>query len=153
MPQPDKLTDSDWSVLLTNAYDKHSTGCNNEMARSFGSFNDETMINTLTSSSPYFESELRHAQDRMSQCIIVHLDQCEESNVVLRYYVPWLGNDLDLCSERINSGIVQKNHTILQNGSIEAILAANEFDEAMFQFGKKLFEDQLQNARTQLQIR
>ena len=39
--------------------------CNNEMARIFGSFNDETIINTLTSASPYFESELRRGQDRV----------------------------------------------------------------------------------------
>jgi hypothetical protein len=69
---------------------------------------------------------------------------------VLRYYLPWLGNGLDLCTERVNTGKIHNNHTILQNGSAEVILALNEFDEAMFQFGMKLFEEQLQNARIHL---
>jgi hypothetical protein len=37
----------DWSVLLPQAYDTYAGGCNNEMARSFGSLNDETIIKIL----------------------------------------------------------------------------------------------------------
>ena len=150
MPQPDEMKDVDWSVLLPQAYDRYAGGCNNEMARTFGSLNDETIINTLTTSSLYFERELRHASERMSQCIIVNLDRCEDSNTVLRYYLPWLGNGLDVCTKRVNTGKIPHKPTTLQNGSAEAILALNEFDELMFQFGMKLFEEQLQNARIHL---
>ena len=145
MPQVNEMTADDWTVILPQAYDIYSKGCNNEMARTFGSLNDETMINTLTRSSPFFESELHRAAGRMAKCIIVDLDRCEESNAVLRYYLPWLGNELDLCSERKNVGFSKKNRTHIQKGSAEAILKLNEFDEAMFQFGTQLFEYQLRN--------
>ena len=115
------------------------------MLRTFGSLNDETMINTLTRNSPFFESELRRAKGRMAQCIIVDLDRCKDSNAVLRYYLPWLGNGLDLCSERQNVGLRDRDSHHIQKGSAEAILTLNEFDEAMFQFGTQLFEYQLQN--------
>ena len=145
MPNTTEMTADDWTVLLPQAYDKYSGGCNNEMLRTFGSLNDERMINTLTRNSPFFESELRRATGRMAQCIIVDLDRCKESNAVLRYYLPWLGNGLDLCSERQNVGVGFRDSQ-LQEGSAGAILALNEFDEAMFQFGTQLFEYQLQNA-------
>ena len=145
MPNTTEMTADDWTVLLSQAYDRYSGGCNNEMLRTFGSLNDERMINTLTRNSPFFESELRRATGRMAQCIIVDLDRCKESNAVLRYYLPWLGNGLDLCSKRQNVGLRDRDPHI-QKGSAGAILTLNEFDEAMFQFGTQLFEYQLQNA-------
>ena len=53
-----------------------------------------------------------------------------------------------LCA--LNEQMLDKTHTILRNGSAKTILALNEFDEVMFQFGSELFEEQLQNARRHL---
>ncbi len=143
MPYADEMTPDDWTALLPQAYDKYAAGCNNELLRTFGSLNDETIINTFTKDSPYFKSELRRAAGRMARCIIVDLHRCDESNSVLRHYLPWLGHSLDLCTGHEQIGQTSSNHTRIREGSAEAILAHNEFDEALFRFGTKLFDEQL----------
>ena len=150
MPHADEMTPDDWTALLPQAYDTYAGGCNNELLRTFGSLNDEEIINTFTKDSPYFESELRHAAGRMARCIIVDLHRCEESNAVLRHYLPWLGHSLDLCTGHENVGKTSSNHTRIREGSAEAILAQNEFDESLFRFGTKLFDAQLKFAQSVL---
>mmetsp|Transcript_20664 Transcript_20664/g.41192 ORF Transcript_20664/g.41192 Transcript_20664/m.41192 type:complete len:231 (+) Transcript_20664:489-1181(+) len=147
MPYADEMTPDDWTALLPQAYDKYAGGCNNELLRTFGSLNDEEIINTFTKDSPYFESELRRAAGRMARCIIVDLHRCEESNAVLQHYLPWLGHSLDLCTGHKNVGKTSSNHTRIREGSAEAILAQNEFDESLFRFGTKLFDAQLRFAQ------
>lgn len=130
MPNADEMTPDDWTALLPQAYDKYAAGCNNELLRTFGSLNDETIINTFKMDSPYFKSELSCASGRMARCIIVDLNRCEESNAMLRYYLPWLGHSLEMCTRHEQIGETSSNHTLIQDGSAEAILALNEFDEA-----------------------
>ena len=42
-------------------------------------------------------------------------------------YHPWLGNGLDLCSERQNVGLRDRDSHHIQKGSAEAILTLNSF--------------------------
>lgn len=152
MPYADELSPDDWTSLLPEAYDAHSGGCNNEVERTFGSINDETIINTITRDSPYFDPELRHAASRMAQCVIVILERCEESNAVLRHYLPWLGEELDLCTTHANAGKTSDGHKQIQEGSEDAILKQNDMDEALFQFGRELFEEQVRIAQSALKV-
>ncbi|KAL7538732.1 hypothetical protein ACHAWF_006191 [Thalassiosira exigua] len=148
MPYADELTPEDWASLLLEAYDIYAAGCNNEIYRAFGSINDETIINTIARDSPYFDQELQRASSRMAQCVVVILDRCEDSNAVLRHYLPWLGEGLDLCATHANAGHTAGVHKGIQEGSADAILKQNEMDEALFQFGRELFEEQVRISKS-----
>eukprot|EP00586_Coscinodiscus_wailesii_P005595 CAMPEP_0172489382 /NCGR_PEP_ID=MMETSP1066-20121228/19326_1 /TAXON_ID=671091 /ORGANISM="Coscinodiscus wailesii, Strain CCMP2513" /LENGTH=149 /DNA_ID=CAMNT_0013257177 /DNA_START=366 /DNA_END=815 /DNA_ORIENTATION=- len=138
------MTARDWKRLLPTAYDRYSNGCNNEIVRAFGSTQDEMSINTLLPSSPDNVFNLNHEFDkitfRLSQCVIIMPNRCNESNIVLKHYFPWLGNHMDLCARKKNKGIVAED---LKENAAEAILEQNFMDELLFQFSEALFQAQL----------
>eukprot|EP00957_Ditylum_brightwellii_P047384 3599504-Ditylum_brightwellii.AAC.1 len=74
------MSANDWETMLPLAYDHHSNGCNNEIARIFGSTQDETAVNTLSPSGVWFDKEFETIALRLSQCVIVLPERCQESN-------------------------------------------------------------------------
>jgi hypothetical protein len=57
-----------------------------------------------------------------------------------------------MCTRHEQIGETSSNHTLIQDGSAEAILALNEFDEALFRFGTMLFDEHVRIAQRALQI-
>ena len=142
------MSANDWEIPL--AYDKYSNGCNNESARIFGSTQNETDVNTLSSASDVrFKEEFKTIALRLSQCVIVLPQQCHDSNAVLQRYLPWPTDNMDLCGKQSNKNKASNSMT-LQELATEAILEQNYMDERLYQFGEALFEKQLAIARSHL---
>ena len=156
IPPASELSSNDWDTMLPIAYDSHGNGCNNEIARIFGSTEDETRVNTLSSlqttnildNPSYFQQEFEKIAYRMSRCVIIMIDRCEESNAVLKHYLPWMANDKNFCNKANadNAAKSDKSRKILRENASEAIISQNYMDELVFQFGEKLFERQFQVA-------
>ncbi len=117
------------------------------MARIFGNVPyDESTINTLspTNHGAFFWKELKTIIERLSCCIILCVDRCEDSNIILKHYLPWMG-DVDICGTHVlQSKTRNKNIT---HAAEEVILAHNVMDDLAFSFGEKLFEAQLEEAK------
>jgi len=144
VPPANELSPSDWEKLLPQAYDGSSGGCNNEIARIFGSLNDEVTINEMMPEHPFFIHEFNKIASRMSRCVIVVLERCEDSNKVLSHFIPWI--KLDLCTSHHNIGKANETSKILQEGAVDAILSQNAMDELLFKFGMSIFEEQVRIA-------
>lgn len=145
LPPAKKMSATDWANLLPKAYDQYSNGCNNEVFRIMGSSIDETYINTMSPSQPSFLYEFNKTAHHLSKCIIVMGERCEESNMVLRHYLPWLGN-VNLCDVSVQSSKLNEKSKMLQPNASEVILQYNRMDDLLFQFGETLFELQLNAA-------
>ena len=146
MPPASELTARDWDTLLPKVYDEFNNGCNNEIFRAFGSpSQDETLVNTINYAHPSFSFELNRAAHRLSTCVVVIPDRCNESNAVLSHFIPWLEN-FDLCREKLNMNPLQSKNTTLSEEATKAILRHNQLDDILFHFGEKLFEDQVRIA-------
>lgn len=142
IPTANQMTPKDWETLLPTAYDFYSSGCNNELARIFGSL-DEVEVNKLNSDTPGFLHEFELIASRMSKCVIIIAERCEESNSVVRHYLPWV--EVNLCETHHNSAKTTDNKVLQENAS-EAILSQNMIDEMLFKLGEALFEEQIQAA-------
>lgn len=53
-------------------------------------------VNTISQDTPTFEYKVRKTANHISQCAIISIERCRESNIVLHYYFPWL-SEVDLC--------------------------------------------------------
>jgi hypothetical protein len=146
IPMAHNLTAQDWNALLPVTYDRYYNGCNNENARIFGSSADETVVNTLMPNDPIFLHEFEKAASRMSRCVIVMVNRCEESNAIIRHFFPWL-SDTNLCGNKTNAAKTKGEKKVLHADASEAILSQNYIDELLFQFGEALFEAQLRLIR------
>eukprot|EP00978_Attheya_sp_CCMP212_P029649 scaffold106029_cov51-Attheya_sp.AAC.1 len=145
IPMAHNLTAQDWNTLLPVTYDTFNNGCNNENARIFGSTADETVVNTLMPNDPIFLHEFEKAASRMARCVIVMVHRCQESNAIIRHFLPWL-NDTNLCGNVNNAARTKGEKKVLHVNASEAILSQNSIDELLFQFGEALFEEQLRLA-------
>ena len=145
LPRSSKLDAQDFAKLLPNTYDQYGNGCNNEMARIFGSTVDETYINTLSPSDPRFVQELESVASRMSKCLILRVDRCEDSNAIINHFVPWM-NGTDICSHHENAN--GKPSDEVSDEAKSVILEQNYFDELIFNLGEELFEKQLEKAKS-----
>ncbi|MGK3744152.1 MAG: hypothetical protein ACI90V_011012 [Bacillariaceae sp.] len=92
IPTASNLTAQDWNTLLLMTYNINNNGCNNENARIFGCTADETVVNTLMLNDPIFLDKFEKAASRMSRCVIVMTRRCQESNTIIRHFLPWLND-------------------------------------------------------------
>eukprot|EP00978_Attheya_sp_CCMP212_P008443 scaffold19853_cov89-Attheya_sp.AAC.1 len=145
IPAAHDLSSNDWETLLPVTYDEYSNGCNNEIARIFGSTVDETVVNTLSPDNPIFLNEFEKIASRMSQCIVTMVHRCDESNTIISHFFPWMTTNL--CNEVRNKALTTKDMTVLQANATDAILSQNYMDELLFNLGEALFENQLAIAR------
>jgi len=145
LPRANALDAQDLAKLLPRAYDQFGGGCNNEMARIFGSTVDETYINTLSPSHPGFVQELDNVASRISKCLIIRVDRCEDSNVIIEHFIPWM-NGTDVCSHHENSHGKPSDQVISEEAKA-VILEQNYFDELIFDLGEELFEQQLKRSK------
>jgi hypothetical protein len=121
----------EWNTLLPEAVDIHGNGCNNEYARILGNTPDESLVNRIspeTYGHVHYVNELETIFFRMSSCVVVRIDLCEESNKILKHFFPWMEAEADVCNIHRNS-----NHEIkreeLTDEAKEVILSQNHFDE------------------------
>jgi len=150
IPAASQMTPEDWERLLPITYDQYSNGCNNEIARTFGSTLEEVRVNTLKSGSPEFLAEFKGSAHRMSHCVITVLNRCEESNQVVSYFFPWL-KGVDLCANKYankyyNKGTATNIEKSVGPAESVSILSKNSIDELLYEFGIALFEAQLKIA-------
>ena len=145
-PLASNATVEEFMAMLPEAVDKFGNGCNNEIARILGRTNDENLINHLsvrTYGLKYFLDEMETVMSRIASCVVIRMDRCEDSNAILKHFLPWMHSE-DLCksSEKQSSfsGVVSDEVR-------EVILAQNSFDELVFQFGEEMFEALLEVAR------
>jgi len=143
LPRSNELEPQDFANLLPKAYDQYGGGCNNEMARVFGSSVDETHINTLSPSDPRFVQELDNIASRISKCFILRVDRCEDSNKIIEHFIPWM-RGTDMCSRHANSKGQSSDEVSEEAGAV--ILEQNYIDELIFNLGEDLFEKQLERA-------
>jgi hypothetical protein len=143
LPRTSQLDPQDFAKLLPKAYDQYGNGCNNEMARIFGSTVDETYVNTLSPSDPRFIQELESVASRMSKCLILRVDRCKDSNAIIHHFIPWM-NGTDVCSSHKN--VHGKPSDEVTEKAKSVILEQNYFDELIFTLGEELFEKQLEKA-------
>lgn len=145
VPFAAQLAPEDWDSLLPNMYDQFANGCNNEYGRIFGDIGavDEVQINTMSVDDPNFLPEFKKVTSRMSKCVLVRFDRCEDSNDMVSYFFPWL-TPFNLCSTHVNS--MKKKRTV-DSDSYKIIIKHNFLDEMVFQFAESLFEEQLKIAR------
>lgn len=146
IPQASNATAEEWNTLLPEAVDVYGNGCNNEIARIFGRSQDEALVNRFsinTVGAHYFADELDTVLARMARCVMLRVDRCQDSSIILRHYLPWI-NTTKLCTTHKN-----KSHrsTDLRAGAATVILEHNAFDELAFRFGDALFEAQLKVAQ------
>ena len=140
IPPSSELYPNEWKTLLPKVYDEYNGGCNNEFMRIFGDVMDETVVNTITVDSPFFVTELDSVTSRISKCVIVSTEYCEESNIIVAHFFPWL-KLFNLCGTHNNVGKVEK--TGLMEDAEEAIIQQNYFDELVYTFAMKIFYEQL----------
>ena len=145
LPRASTLDAQDLAKLLPKAYDEYGGGCNNEMARIFGSTVDETYINTLSPSHPGFVQELNNVASRMSKCLVIRVDRCEDSNAIIEHFIPWM-NGTDVCSHHENAHGKTSDEVISEEAKA-GILEQNYFDELIFDLGEELFEQQLNRSK------
>ena len=145
VPVASNATVEEVMTMLPEAVDKFGNGCNNEIARILGRTNDENLINHLsvrTYGLKYFFDEMETVMSRMASCVVVRMDRCEDSNAILKHFLPWMHSE-DLCKLKEKqssfSGVVSDEVR-------EAILAQNSFDELVFRFGEELFKAQFEVA-------
>ena len=146
IPMASNATIEEWTGLLPEAVDKFGNGCNNEIARIFGRTQDESLVNHLsvrTHGPQCFLDELETVLSRMSTCVVVRIDRCQESQIILQHYLPWV-NSTDLCKGHEKESTLSVD---LRDGAREAILEQNIFDDLAFRFGEELFQAQLQVAQ------
>ena len=149
LPAANELSALDWAKLLPTSYSIYSEGCNNEIFRTMGSAIDEPYINTISPDHPSFSYEFNKTANHLSKCVIVMNERCEDSNKIIAYFLPWLG-EVDICKTWMNKGQTGPNATELVANASEAILKNNQMDELLFQFGVSLFEHQLKAASEQI---
>jgi hypothetical protein len=124
IPPSDELTAKDWDKLLPVTYDRYSNGCNNEIVRIFTSRVGETYINSISTTKQerqrVLEQEFEEIAFRLSQCVVIMNHRCEESNLILSHYLPWINQTLDLCHHKENIGNVSESGgRVLQPGAAE----------------------------------
>ena len=68
----------------------------------------------------------------------------------MQHYLPWIENSHELCTMRANGSELKATAKAIKPNSSDVILAQNQMDELMFQFGEALFEKQLQIATAAL---
>eukprot|EP00639_Heterosigma_akashiwo_P015321 CAMPEP_0206369024 /NCGR_PEP_ID=MMETSP0294-20121207/5040_1 /ASSEMBLY_ACC=CAM_ASM_000327 /TAXON_ID=39354 /ORGANISM="Heterosigma akashiwo, Strain CCMP2393" /LENGTH=376 /DNA_ID=CAMNT_0053815679 /DNA_START=12 /DNA_END=1142 /DNA_ORIENTATION=- len=149
-PLASEMSPDDWVNLLPIAADAYSKGCNNELARVFGSTYDEAIVNRHHLSEPTFLPEFNRIASRMSKCVVIELEKCQESTEVIRHFLPWLGNGIDLCSSSVKQNVGEiRQHTDSATSSAvsDAILSQNTMDELLYRFGESLFNAQFQIAK------
>jgi hypothetical protein len=160
IPSSDELSPQDWDRLLPVTYDRYSNGCNNEIVRIFTSRVSETYVNSISQqlaqeeqqeyNAAIVRQEFEEIASRLSQCVVIMNHRCEESNIILSHFLPWI-KSRDLCRNRVNVGNVSESVNGLQPGAAEVILSQNYLDEMLFQFGEALFEAQLRIAKNATQ--
>lgn len=144
LPRSNKLAPEDWANLLPYAMDRFNNGCNNEYARIFGSTVHESQVNTLSPSKPSFLEELDNIASRISTCVILRIDRCQDSDVIMHHFIPWM-SEASLCSRHEKK--VGKESDAVSEESAAVILEQNYMDELIFDFANDMFEEQLKIAR------
>ena len=147
MPAASNMTANEWDRLLPVALDTYGNGCSNEVARIFGSSGYEPDINSLNIDNERFRDELERAISRISGCVIIRVDRCEDTITVLRHYLPWLEKVDGLCSSHQKQSKRQGASSLGEDAK-RAILYHNRFDDMVFSFAERLFEEQLAVARS-----
>mmetsp|Transcript_18549 Transcript_18549/g.42832 ORF Transcript_18549/g.42832 Transcript_18549/m.42832 type:complete len:488 (-) Transcript_18549:416-1879(-) len=147
LPQAKNMAADDWLNLLPEAVDTYGNGCSNEIARVFGSSAYEPDINTLKLEDDRFMRELDRTLMRMGQCVVIRVDRCEDSNLVLKHFLPWMETDLCGNHKRESKVAVRAKTDDLPEDITNAILERNWFDKLAFDFGEELFEEQLRIAQ------
>jgi len=157
LPTAANMSAAEWKVLLPMAIDKYGTGCNNEMARAFGSTPYEHAVNHFsveTEGTKHFLTELEHVLSRMAGCVMVRMDRCEDSSTILQHYLPWVQGDICSKGGHVKIGLSKvKNGSDLTTEAQEEILSQNKFDDFVFEFAAKLFEEQLRVATNSTVVR
>jgi hypothetical protein len=146
IPKSYNTTAEEWNTLLPDAVDFFGNGCNNEYARILGNTLDESLVNRIspeTYGQEHYVNELETILSRMSRCVMILAERCEESNIILKHYLPWI-TEANLCSVHEKQSEKKKE---LEDEAKEAILSQNHFDEMIFSFGAKLFEAQLAESK------
>mmetsp|Transcript_32790 Transcript_32790/g.48558 ORF Transcript_32790/g.48558 Transcript_32790/m.48558 type:complete len:151 (+) Transcript_32790:108-560(+) len=133
-------------MLSPNIVDECGNGCNNEIARTFGSTQNESFVNSLSLEESALE-EFELVLGRLSRCILVDIvDHFEESNLVVSHYSPWVNRNL--CSVHADENSGNGSRTDLSTNVKRETLAHNHFDEMTCKFAKQLFLAQLEIARS-----
>ena len=91
----------------------------------------------------YFVDELDTVLAPMARCVMLRVDRCQDSSIILRHYLPWI-NTTKLCTTHALKSHRSKD---LRAGAATVILEHNAFDELAFRFGDALFEAQLKVAQ------
>jgi hypothetical protein len=76
--------------------------------------------------------------------VIVSNEYCEESNIIVAHFFPWL-KSFNLCGIHKKNG--QVKNTGLMEGAKEAIIEQNYMDELVYTFAMKIFYEQLEIAK------
>lgn len=103
----------------------------------------EIHVNTLSPCDPRFVQELHNVASRISKCVILRVDRCEDSNKIIKHFIPWI-NGTDVCSH--HDKVQGKSSDQVSEEASAVIFEQNNFDELIFSFGEKLFEKQLERA-------
>ncbi len=147
LPLAHNMTAAEWNDLLPKAVDEYGNGCCNEMHRIFGSSGSyDPASNTLGfASGKHFSVELEEVLDRMSNCIVLDITKrCGDSNLILRHYLPWLG-EIDLCDKPEKTSSLPGANALSVDAR-EAIAGRNQLDVLAYEFGNELFREQLKIA-------
>ena len=111
----DNLSPAEWDIFLPKLYSRYREGCNHENVRVLSDIVDEVQVNVLTSSwhhtnhthsdsslyAPqqdvcHLQQQLDLMMNRLSQCVVLISDQCEQNKIILQHYVPWFSLQCDV---------------------------------------------------------
>ena len=137
------------NATLASRRSSYGEGCNNENLRVLSAIGrDESIVSELTSStsgwSRFAIPALDDALGQLSQCVVVALERCEETMLVLRHFLPWLVSSYDCKSASVegrNAGRVPRGR--LSDGAKQIIEDQNALDTRVYAFGLKQLEMQL----------
>ena len=104
---------------------------------------DESQVNALTQENPIAPGLLDETLSRMSHCVVGMIDRCSETMELFSFFLPWMRYNCTANEDRIWDTRVKG----LPEDVAKAFLHVNALDEHVFQFGSKLFDAQLKEAR------
>ena len=133
-------------------------GCNNEPLRLLSDFGRaEKDVNTLTAGTgPYVDSNgweygataaLLSTLEHMQQCVIGVMERCEETKLVLDFYLPWLGRNFKCSATHLNVGKVSSRSNLLSEEQIAEVKRLNELEVMTYTVANAMLDKQLDVVR------
>ena len=142
----------DWQDELPLAMSRFAEGCNNEMARTLGTMDDEDHVNSLSSANPMSAADIGtlHTQldvvlQRVGKCLpILKNHRCEESQLLVEHYVPWFAGRFRCDAGKRSYQASMGTTGLVKDLSEEAqqeILRQNVVDELSYRFAERMFDE------------